>query len=96
MSEAETQAAILKAYPWLWRNNVGAVRIGQRFVRFGLKGSADLQGVLAPSGRAVFIEVKAARGKQSPEQVAFERMVTARGAIYVLAKSVDDVRRALL
>lgn len=95
MSEAAAQAAVLAAYPWLWRTNTGAARIGNRFVRFGIKGQSDLQGVLAPSGRAVFVEMKAERGKQKPEQLAFQRMVESRGALYILARSVEDVTRAL-
>lgn len=100
MLEAETQKQILDAYKGhptvcLWRNNVGAARIGKRFVRFGLRGSADLQGLIGPGGRALYVEVKAPDGVQSPEQIAFQRLVTKFGAIYVLAESVDDVRRAL-
>lgn len=98
-SEAETQAAILRAYRGtrlaLWRQNTGAVKIGSRFVRFGLKGAADLQGVLSPGGRAVYIEVKSARGRLRPEQEAFRRMVEKHGALWVLARSVDDVRKAV-
>lgn len=100
MLEAETQKAILDAYSGhpriaLWRQNTGAARIGNRFVRFGLKGAADLCGVISPEGRALFIEVKSPTGKQSPEQHAFERLVTKHGALYVLARSLTDVTNAL-
>jgi hypothetical protein len=100
MREGEIQAAILGAlakHPRVaaWRQNTGAARIGNRFVRFGLKGAADICGVIAPTGRALFVEVKAQRGTQSPEQRAFERMVTARGALYVLARDVDTVLDAI-
>jgi hypothetical protein len=100
MREAETQAAILKAYRGhpriaLWRQNTGAARIGSRFVRFGLKGAADLQGLIAPGGRALFVEVKSPTGQQSKEQIAFQRLIEKHGGIYVLARSVWDVERAL-
>lgn len=100
MSEAETQSQILAAYQGhpllrLWRNNVGAAKIGNRFVRFGLPGSSDLMGVLAPSGRAVFIEVKSTDGLLRKAQVAFKQMVMGQGAIWILARSLDDVTKVV-
>lgn len=100
MSEAAVQAAILNAYRGhpricIWRQNTGAARIGSRFVRFGLPGQADLQGIIAPSGRALFIECKSARGVQSEVQRVFERFVVKHGAIYVLARTLRDVEEAL-
>lgn len=98
--EAETQREILAAYAnhprvVLWRQNTGAAAIGKRFVRFGLPGQADISGLIAPSGRALFIEVKSDTGKQSEVQRTFQRFVERSGAIYILARSVDDVRKAV-
>lgn len=98
--EAETQAEILAAYAnhprvVLWRQNTGALAIGKRFVRFGLPGQADISGLIAPTGRALFIEVKSDRGRQSPQQVTFQRFVEKHGGLYVLARSLSDVRGAL-
>lgn len=97
-SEATRQAAILKylqARPdvFAWRNSVGAAQLGDRHIRFGLPGSADILAVWR--GRFLAVEVKAARGKQSPKQQAFERRVVGAGGLYVLARSVDDVRAVL-
>ena len=99
MSEAQTQAAILltfgTGYPLrLWRQNTGAARINGQLVRFGTPGQADLSGVLE-GGRALFIEVKSATGRQSPQQKKFQIMVESLGALYVLARSVSDVHAAL-
>lgn len=98
--ESVVQGAILKAYAnhpriVLWRQNTGAARIGKRFVRFGLPGQADLQGVIAPSGRALFIECKSARGVQSDAQKTFQRFVEKHGGLYVLARTLDEVVAAL-
>jgi hypothetical protein len=101
MRESVIQAEILKeigALPWLrvWRNNTGALKDQRgQLITFGLKGSADIFGVMAPDGRFLAIEVKTPKGRQSEPQRAFEKMVTAMGGIYILARSVDDVYKAL-
>jgi len=78
----------------LWRANVGAARIGNRVVRFGIPGQADLTGIL-PDGRRLEVEVKSPTGRQTPSQRAFEAMIEKFNGVYVLARSTDDVRLAL-
>lgn len=100
MSEAHLVHEILKnwgAHPRLRiaRVNTGAAVVKGRLVRFGVPGTADICGVLAPAGRFLAIECKSATGKQRKAQVTFQRVVEAMGGIYVLARSVDDVDRAL-
>jgi hypothetical protein len=63
-------------------------------VRFGVPGQADISGLLS-SGRRVEIEVKSATGRQSPQQRAFEAMISKFGGLYILARSVEDVELAL-
>ena len=41
-----------------------------------------------------FIEVKSEKGKQSDEQKRFEQLCKDSGIIYILARSVEDVKRA--
>src|SRR3972149_3844401 len=77
-----------------WRQNTGCFK-GEyeskpRFVRFGVPGMADICGVL-PGGRALYIEAKSAKGKQSPHQIAFQAAVEGAGGLYILARSLDDV-----
>ena len=48
-----------------------------------------------PVGRFLAIEVKSAKGKVSDAQYAFAKTVTDAGGLCVLARSVDDVARAL-
>jgi hypothetical protein len=80
----------------LWRHNVGAARTKSgALVRFGVPGQADLMGVMAPNGRLLAIECKTATGRQSPDQKKWQAMVEKFGALYILARSVDDVRAAL-
>lgn len=51
---------------------------------------ADIIGVL-PDGRHLEVEVKTAKGKQSPEQAIHAKRVTALGGVYILARDVPDV-----
>lgn len=110
-SEAFTQHAILKAYgahPRIrfarvntgvgWFNDNGPCRKtdpGARPVKFNPPGTADIVGLIAPEGRMIQIEVKSDTGKQSDDQKRMQRVVSAMGGVYVLARSVADVDAAL-
>ena len=63
-------------------------------VRFGTPGQGDISGLVLPSGRRLEIECKA-RTKQSDDQKSFQKMIVSFGGVYVLARSLDDVDRAL-
>jgi hypothetical protein len=80
-----------------WRNNTGVAlnrHTGQR-VRFGIPGGSDLLCVVPPFGRFLGVETKAKRGRQSENQQRFEKAVTRAGGVYVVAKTIEDVRRGL-
>lgn len=99
MTEKQLQNDILRAFGTLpnlrlWRANVGAARIGQRVVRFGIPGQADLTGIL-PDGRRLEIEVKSPHGRQSPQQRIFQQMIERFHGVYILARNIDDVRQQL-
>lgn len=84
----------------LWRNNTGhanyATDAGDRTVRYGLaRGSADLIGVLAPSGRFVALEVKRPGGKLTDEQSMFLALVRKRGGFACVVESVEAARAAI-
>ena len=99
MSEKAIQNDVLRAFGTkrrmrLWRANTGVARIGDRVVRFGVPGQADLTGIL-PDGRRLEVEVKSPEGTQTEDQRNFQRLIERFGGVYVLAWSVEDVRRAL-
>jgi len=82
-----------------WRNNVGAIRKGKRFIRYGLcKGSSDIIGLVEVKitkekvGKrvAVFtgIELKTKDGKATDEQRTFLGDIVRSGGIGILATSV--------
>ena len=60
--------------------------------KYTMKGISDI--IALKDGRAIFIEVKAEKGRVSPEQHEFARKVTLAGGTYVIAKSIDDVQRS--
>tara|TARA_R110000823_G_scaffold228511_1_gene355772 strand:- start:403 stop:744 length:342 start_codon:yes stop_codon:yes gene_type:complete len=87
----------------MFRNNVGAIKAPDgRVIRYGLAtGSADLIGwqtvTITPDmvglhiARFVSIEVKAPKGRLTPEQETWRAAVLKAGGIAVVARSVDDV-----
>jgi len=52
------------------------------------KGCSDLIVVL--KGKVLFIEMKTPKGKQSPEQIDFQRSVEAMGYEYYVVRSLDE------
>lgn len=78
-----------------WRNNSGAIKVGDRFIRMGQKGMPDIIGVLQ-GGRMLAIEVKTAIGRVSPEQEEMLLRLKNAGALAFVARSLDDVISNLL
>lgn len=88
--------ALLSGGGFFWRNNSGAHRVGNRFIRYGCPGSADILGVLPPTGRLLAVEVKRAKGgRLSEDQRRWGESVTRAGGLYVVASSIDDLKAAL-
>ena len=98
--EAAALVEVLKAlrtHPavaWVERQNSGAVRVGGRFVRFGWVGCPDVLGQLN-DGRLLGVEVKAPKGRTSPEQVAFLERIRAAGGVAFVARDLRDVLREM-
>jgi hypothetical protein len=91
--------ALQEAWPFglFYRRNVGGMKIGDRFVKFGVKGQADIAGCV--EGRMVEVEMKRPCEKQTQDQRHWQQAVERCGGIYVLATSaqeaVDGVRSKL-
>lgn len=84
-----------------WRIGVGGFQLGdaaagrRRYVKMGDPGLPDVV-ALVPEVGAVFIEVKSASGRLSPEQVAFRDACRRAAAAHVVARSWDDVEPLLV
>lgn len=98
MSNAETDiqnrilVALSKRYHpcgIFWRQNAGRTRNDRgAWITLGPSGISDIVGVIV--GRAVFIEVKTATGKQRKTQKAFQVAAEKAGGIYIVARSPDE------
>ena len=87
-------ATALRPWPDAAREAM-AILIRNR-VSYGLRvGSSDLVGVLGPTGRAVFLELKAQGGRLTAEQAHFLDQMRARGAIGAEVRSIDDAIAAV-
>ena len=87
----------LRAHPavaWVERQNTGAVRMGNRFVKFGWPGCSDVLGQLR-DGRFLAVEVKAQSGKLRPEQAVFLDRIAGAGGVSFVARDCRDVFKQL-
>ena len=96
--EKQIQGEILRALEIhtdakVWRQNTGAASFeskGRRhFVRFGIKGAADLTGI-CPDGRRLEVEVKRPGNKPTDHQIAYGQMILEYGGVYILAHSAEE------
>ena len=107
--EGSIQAAVLRflrldrRVAWVQRFNTGAHVTAEtppngkpkrRFIRYAFPGCADLLGQLR-DGRFLAVEVKTRTGRLSPAQQAFLATVAKNGGVALIARSVEDVSRAL-
>ena len=76
-----------------WRRNVGATVVGDRFIRYGLPGEADVTGIY--DGLRLEIEVKAGKDKPTPEQLSFLKMIRNAGGIGLICRDVDETIAAI-
>jgi len=102
--EKEIQNEIVRAFATredmrLWRANSGVAKYVdnygvERVVQFGIPGQADLSGILT-GGTRLEIEVKRPGEQQTPQQLAFQKMIERFGGVYILAHSVAEVEERL-
>lgn len=104
-SEADVLSAVLtclRYHPrvaWAQRFNTAAGKLVRgkghsQFMRFGFPGCPDVLGQLR-DGRVLACEVKRPSGATTPEQDAFLDCVRANGGVALVARSADDLLRAL-
>jgi len=73
-----------------FRNNTGAYKRGNGWIRYGSKGSGDILGIL-PGGRWLSIELKVGKNKPSKDQLEFMDMISSHGGVAFAAWSIDEV-----
>ena len=98
--EAAALCEVLKALraspmvAWAERQNSGAAKVGNRFIRFGWPGCPDVIGQLR-DGRFLGCEVKSATGRASTEQTLFLERINQAGGLGFIARNCRDVFNAL-
>ena len=99
--ESEVKATVdaylsLRTDVFYWRNNTGGVKFDNFFVAFSMKGAGDFIGLQAPEGRFFGVETKRERGgKLSDDQLRWGANIVAHGGLYIVARAVEDVEKAL-
>lgn len=80
----------------VWPQETGVARSmdGERVIKFGLVGSADITGILR-GGTRLEVECKTGNATQSVEQKNFERMINRNQGLYIVARSVLDATNAV-
>lgn len=71
---------------------------GDRILKFGIDGQADITASMYPNGRRAEIEIKVGKDKQRESQKNFEKMITATGALYIIVddkKSIEEQIKCL-
>lgn len=67
-----------------------------RPVNFGLAGSGDIAGIIAPGGIMIYIETKYGRYKQTEQQKRFAKMIQDMGGIYIVARDPELVEQQII
>jgi hypothetical protein len=79
----------------VWRNQSGAAKRGDYFIRLGETGLPDLMMTRTGIG-LICCEIKASHGEQlSPGQLDFKQRLEAAGARYYIIRATDDALAAL-
>jgi len=88
----QVRTAVVAAGCICMRNNVGAQKVGKRFIRYGLgKGSADLICIVPPYGRFLGLEIKRPKGSVvTPEQATWAEAVRRYGGVTGVVKNVSE------
>jgi hypothetical protein len=84
---------------YAYRQNTGAAEYTdktgkKRMVKYGKPGASDIVGVM-PGGRFIAVECKALNGRLSDFQRQFLEDIDRMGGLAVVARSVDDIARAM-
>ena len=85
--------AVLEMHPrvaFVWRQNTGAMELGDRYVRFSFKGCSDLLGMLR-DGRFLAVECKREGKEPTEDQAGFIVNVNRNGGVAFVARSAADV-----
>jgi len=73
----------------LWPQESGGAFRGERFIRFGVDGNADISGIIM-GGYRIEMEVKTGKARQRTTQKNFEKMITNFEGFYKVVRSTSE------
>lgn len=79
---------------FVWGNNTGAIKNGDRYQRYGLPGSSDIIGI-SPNGYFIAIEIKTGKAVQNKQQKKFEERVMKNNGTYKVVRSLKDLKELI-
>ena len=99
--EGKIQLAILKhlrskgVFCWRAQPHTYNSKLGMHISSpYNMPGQPDIIAIL-PGGIFCGIEVKTLKGKQSPDQILFQKRLERAGGVYIVARSIEDVDKLL-
>jgi hypothetical protein len=105
-TEHQLQADVVKhldrimpvSVPWTAVDHAAKLtprQAGDRKKRGVKRGQPDLRFILPPNGRSAEIELKTYKGRQAPEQKAWQSATEAAGGLYEICRSLAEVEGVL-
>lgn len=78
-----------------------SVRIWKRIVgfdtsknlKYGINGESDLEGIVAPHGRMLCVEIKTGKARLSKDQIRRKTLIEKFGGIWITARSREQALR---
>lgn len=74
----------------VWPRQVGVTSIEGRVIAYGLPGETDIQGIIAPQGKMLCLEVKTGKGRLTEPQERYRDMIVRFGGVWACCRSVKD------
>jgi hypothetical protein len=76
------------------KQNSGATKIGDRFIRYGKAGAPDFM-IYLNNGRSVHLEIKNEKGRQNKNQSEYQKRIEKLGHRYYIIRGVDEAEKLL-
>jgi len=82
---------------FLYKRLVGLFRVRGTKLRVGVKGQCDLYGWIKLDQSPIHLEIEVKTGKAvlNPDQKAWKKFCESQKVCYVIARSLEDVKKAL-
>lgn len=77
-----------------WKVNTGVIKTDTRYQVYGLKGGSDIMGI-SPDGQFIGCECKTGKAVQNKAQKAFQKAVEKRDGIYIIIRSLEEIKEFL-